>query len=288
MISAVVFFTLSIQLYWVFKNYEESKQQLQRDIKTSFDLTVADYFTAREKENSFTFSETALQNIDNKRFDSLIGIAVNKTNSIQKKSSKKSEKLDTLLHKDYQLEARLHEKKPKKPFKINSIRVFNDSNLVNKSKQQSERFLLKKNNEITDSLELIEYLPTTEDVPTKKASTGTIKAFSFSISSNVIDLVQLDSMMIYSLTSNDIKIKYGLKYNDGEDIFKEGALNGDQIITSNNSKLYTNTSLSLIYSGGESTLLKRNLTSLSLSFLLISGSSSAFSTCCTSLKNKRN
>jgi two-component system phosphate regulon sensor histidine kinase PhoR len=272
LISAVIAITLAIQLYSVFNTYEESKRQLQRDIKTSFDLTVADYFTAREKENSFSFSKTGFQDIDDIKFDSLMGLVVDKTKSHDKNSSKKQENSGVFLKKNSTKKERFSETKSKKPFNINSITISSDSNLVaNPKERKSERFFLQKDSVRTDSFELVNYVQPTADVPIRKLSKSKIKSISFSISSNIIDIIQLDSMMTQSLIANGIRINHGLKYNDGEDLFEEGPLNGDQIIKSNSPKLYNETSLELIYSGGGSTLFKRNLTSFLLSLLLITG-----------------
>jgi len=52
LISLVILTTLSIQVYWNYKNYKESEQQLVADVQTTLDQSVEQYFTKRAKDNT--------------------------------------------------------------------------------------------------------------------------------------------------------------------------------------------------------------------------------------------
>jgi two-component system phosphate regulon sensor histidine kinase PhoR len=54
-ISAVIFITLAIQVYWNYKNYETGKAQLVRDVQTSVDTAVEDYYENIASRNSYGF-----------------------------------------------------------------------------------------------------------------------------------------------------------------------------------------------------------------------------------------
>ncbi|MGB5981196.1 MAG: HAMP domain-containing sensor histidine kinase [Nonlabens sp.] len=52
LISLVILTTLSIQVYWNYKNFKESEQQLVADVQTTLDQSVEQYFTKRAKDNT--------------------------------------------------------------------------------------------------------------------------------------------------------------------------------------------------------------------------------------------
>lgn len=52
-IAAVIAATLCIQGYWIFKNYQSSKQQFLNDVQSSLDLAVDQYYTQLAAKTSF-------------------------------------------------------------------------------------------------------------------------------------------------------------------------------------------------------------------------------------------
>lgn len=266
----VIAVTLAIQLYWVFKNYEESKRQLDRDIRTSFDLTVADYFTNSSKENTVGFF-TVDGKFPSGKIDSLIdnSVAISKKN----KDSKTNKFLSREFLRVEDDSIRFPEKQKKtKPQKLQIFKSKGQDTLNDKSTARSK---LKRFFSVKDSVELdgdvsISNLSISDD-----KFSGVLdkvdKKFTFSFSTNSLDLETLDSIMDIKLQKNDIQINNGFKYNDGEDDFALGNLTGDQLVESNSPQLYKNTSLQMVYSGQEKTLFKRNLAGISLSFILICG-----------------
>ncbi|SCY27182.1 two-component system, OmpR family, phosphate regulon sensor histidine kinase PhoR [Nonlabens sp. Hel1_33_55] len=260
MISAVVFITISIQFYWVFKNYEESERQLERDINTSFDLAVEDYFTNESKRNTLGFYSKD-GDFPKSKMDSIltnIGKVIKSENEALK-FPEKEQGSDSLNNKDLNIsgiqvfkgldrDTAAFEKELKTPF--NRLFIAKDSSKTGKATISNLRFT---DDQISGSV--------------REVSDRIVISFA----TNQMDLEKVDSLMSASLESYGINIDHGFLYNDGDDDFTQGTINGTQIIESDSPQLYQNTNLKLIYSGGQSTLLKRNLTSISLSFLLICG-----------------
>ncbi len=259
LVSVVTLITLSVQFYWVFKNYEESTRQLERDIRTSFDLAVKDYYTNEAKRNTLGFfSEDG--KLSKNQMDSLIEnldvvfksaaakkvspsiITKSQTPSLQKVSAIKGIKVVKGSDKD----TAASKKEIKLPFE-NAINTKNGSK-INEAFVTGMRF---EDNEIAGSL--------------KEVSDRIVISFT----SNQIDLNVLDSLFNRSLNSYQIAIDYGFLYNDGDDEYNYGLKDGEHVIVSDSPQLYKNTKLKITYAGGESTLWKRNLSSVSLSFLLI-------------------
>ncbi|WP_299114409.1 HAMP domain-containing sensor histidine kinase [uncultured Winogradskyella sp.] len=56
-ITAVIAATITIQVYWNYKNYQTNKQQLIRDVQISLDKAVDDYYASLAKATSIGFSD---------------------------------------------------------------------------------------------------------------------------------------------------------------------------------------------------------------------------------------
>ena len=52
LITFVILTTLCIQLYWNYKTYRESEQQLVTDVQSTLDQSVDQYFTKKAKDNT--------------------------------------------------------------------------------------------------------------------------------------------------------------------------------------------------------------------------------------------
>ena len=56
-ITATILTTIGVQLYWNYKNYEENKQRVLNEIKSSLDEAIDDYYTDLSKKNLLTIIE---------------------------------------------------------------------------------------------------------------------------------------------------------------------------------------------------------------------------------------
>ncbi len=271
LVSVVIAITLAIQLYWVFKNYEESRRQLDRDIQTSFDLTVEDYFTASAKRNTIGFLSENGQ-LPAGRIDSLINNISSITAKPRSATLQRFPATDSLflLQKDTLGLSQLNNIK-----NIQKVEIFSgldqDTNAFKKTPNFNiNRFLGKKDSANGKESARITDISFNDDAFTGKV-VGTDKRIVISYSTNVVDLEVIDSLMNIALEKNEIQIEKGFKYNNGKSDFEIGDLTGDQRVISTSPQLYKDTKLEMFYSGLETTLLKRNLAGMSLSFLLISG-----------------
>lgn len=70
-ITLVIIATIGIQVYWNYKNYLSSKQQLINDVQVSLDKAVDDYYTnlAEESTLALTFDELPIKNTFDKGGD---------------------------------------------------------------------------------------------------------------------------------------------------------------------------------------------------------------------------
>ena len=238
MISAVVFITLSIQFYWVFKNYEESERQLERDINTSFDLAVEDYFTNESKRNTLGFFSKD-GSFPSGKMDSIltnIGKVIKSENEALKfpETKQGSDSLNNMdlnirniqVFRGLDRDTTAFEKELKTPF--NKLFIAKDSSKTEKATISNLRFT---DDQISGSV--------------KEVSDRVVISFA----TNQMDLEKVDSLMSASLVSYGINIEHGFLYNDGDDDFTEGTIDGTQIIESDSPQLYKNTNLKLIYSG---------------------------------------
>ncbi|SHH00350.1 sensor histidine kinase [Winogradskyella jejuensis] len=75
-ITLVILATISIQIYWNYKNYLTNKQQLINDVQVSLDKAVDDYYAnlAKETRVGFSFAETSTDDIfdDNSAFTKIL------------------------------------------------------------------------------------------------------------------------------------------------------------------------------------------------------------------------
>ena len=55
-IVTVIAITITIQIYWNYKNYQTNKQQLINDVQVSLDKAVDDYYTSLAHKTTFTFA----------------------------------------------------------------------------------------------------------------------------------------------------------------------------------------------------------------------------------------
>jgi two-component system phosphate regulon sensor histidine kinase PhoR len=261
LVSAVIAITLAIQIYWVFKNYEESRHQLERDIRTNYDLSVENYFTLATKKNTLKLlvenGEWPLG-----KLDSLIDNMITGSETKNGKASNRFLSIeDTLVEND---SSRFQKKTP---FEIKNVQIFKNLDKQRILRDSCLSDLLLVNNTSKNKA-----LPQISN-PSIQKRLSRLQALSdrivISFAKNEIDLKTLDSIMDLALMNNDIKITNGFKYSDGNDEYEIGELSGSEKLSSDSPQLYKGSSLVMYYSGTETTLFRRNLAGLLLSTVLI-------------------
>lgn len=249
LISVVIAITLAIQVYWNYKNYQEREQQLRIDLQTALDQSVEDYFTLRAKNNTISFVnsgnpdfnfEDVFDKVDLENLDDDDNLRFPDSLNIEGVTIIRGATADTL-----KTEA---QKK--------------DSNST------VSRFMSKPADSINVGFELNEFEFNDEDVFGKvKELTSRVV---FSISSTKLNPKKIDSLFTEQLKIKDISINHSIIYKTPDSII-ETQLNSfpGELLKAESKLIDKDSELQLSYHGLGTTILKRNLTGILLSTLLI-------------------
>lgn len=241
-ISAVILATLAIQVYWNFKNYEAGRQQLLRDVQTSLNESVDQYYVDRAEEN-------------------LIGFSIDETGTTSSNSSIDSiTKALEFTENGFFLDSAAANS-------MKSISIFKGSDVKNIDKL--DRKLLIDSTERRDA---IKFFMGDTDVRKNNLAKLTTKII-FSMSTDSLNLSKMDSLIGENLKQKSIPIDYALTYKDAsnkvfttnESIIPQASLK----LSSSSDYLHKNTSLELSFTNETKTILQRNFLGILLSFLLI-------------------
>lgn len=257
-ISTVIAITLAIQVYWNYKNYKESERELRIDLQTALDQSVEDYFTLRAKNNTISFFGNGskdfkiselLKSVDFENLDDNDELILPDTQEIDGVTILRGVNADTM--KRFQ--------KPKLPTKAE--RFFkNATDSINKLKDSTKTDVRITNLRFSDEKGTTEIEELTNRIV-------------FSIKSDKIKIEKLDSIFKNQLAVKNIPVKHVMIHKDFKEIdstivsrLKEPM--GNEIV-SQSELINENEEVSITYFGVASTLLKRNLTGILLSTLLI-------------------
>jgi two-component system phosphate regulon sensor histidine kinase PhoR len=240
-IVAVIISTIAIQVYWNFKNYQNNKQQLVNDVQSSLDNAVEKYYTNLAKEQTYGFAfRSSLK-------DSLIG----------------SKSIDSVMH--YLDIAR------------SGISVLDSINL-----EIENGLKLYKGNNVDSFFKSIDENSTLKRKRIRNVLGDSIITRDFEmLTSKVIVSLTSDSLQlrkIDSIFNEEIKLK-NLDINFQLDLsFKETHTDSIESKIIDSSDLYTiskspflppHSSLSVGFSNSTKEILKRNLTGILISVLLV-------------------
>ena len=237
-IITVMVATLCIQVYWNYKNYLTGKQQLVNDVQTSLDNAVDQYYTQLAASSSYKFIGDSIHFSDKKKYRQF------------------SFKTDTLLNGSYKLDSLTEGLTIFKSHFKDSLGInisFNDSNAL-KSK---ETHLLQFMDSVSNPVEIL--------------SSKIIVSFS----ENELSLAKIDSLLSEELQRKNIRVPYGLrttKLIGKSDDLRPDIIEMASLETVSKSPFFMQgTKLSIHFSNITYIVLKRNLLSIFLSFLLVSG-----------------
>lgn len=264
LITAVILVTLAIQGYWNYKNYQESERQLKSDLQTALDQSIEDYFTIKAKNNTISF----IQDDPNWDLESTFDQAL-----LQIDLAKR----DSYGNMDYRQDIIVEGTKVVRGIRPDSLDLFNSSDINAIELKRPETMREQRETrrlEITEdtiksrlTVESLEFEENGENINLKELTNKIV----FSISSNIVNLQTLDSLMLPRLKERSIKIDYDLNYRskDTSYIHREVKAPSDSVLA--NTKLLAKyTDIKLKYTGTGKTLLKRSITSIILSLVLIS------------------
>ncbi|MEZ4795591.1 MAG: HAMP domain-containing sensor histidine kinase [Flavobacteriaceae bacterium] len=251
-IVAVILGTISIQIYWNYKNYEVNKQQLTNEVQTSMDNAVETYYANLAEKSTIGFAIEATSHDDifgrDGKFDSIL-------NSINFRD-KDFTNLDSLIvNIDDSDGIHVYEGKKADSLLLTIHSNHEQRNFVNK-KVEYESF----KNTVPDSLSIDSFKILTSKV-------------IFSMSQDTLNLATIDSLLKQDLQRKNLDIKYGLTLNNlGKKpvIFNDSFVNTSSLSAlSNSTFLPHNSSLKIDFINTTKEILKRILTGILLSTLLV-------------------
>ena len=246
----VIMSTIGVQAYWNYKNYLSNKQQLINDVQLSLDTAVETYFANLAETKTFAFAfegesiDGILSNTD--KMDSLV-----KSVKIFTGNSLNTDSLDSKLKSEISF---LH------TIKKDTIieHQFIDDN---KKEWQTNRIVLKKHFDSTINTSQIE-----------KFKSLTSKVL-ISMTSDSLKLDKINTILKETLRNKTLDIDYNLSYknelNDLQEILKNNAESASLIVTSKSAFLPRNSVLKIHFSNDTKIILKRMLSSLLISTLLV-------------------
>jgi len=256
----VILATIGIQVYWNYKNYLNSKQQLVNDVQTSLDKAVDDYYAHLAKKSTvdiaFKHSDSGKLSSRDLKLDSIIG-------SLNLKG-RGEDSINVNLIKGVTLF---------REFPADSVLEFgfrktNDSTIEKSAnnifwKYSGHEFINQKKQD--DSLRRVKFRTLTSKVV-------------ISLSNDSLSLKFVDSLLRIDLRRKNIGIHYGLNYRDITGKFTtfndfklpENKSKKDILHTKSESTfLPMGSSLSIFFTNETKILLKRILGGILISFLLV-------------------
>ncbi len=251
-ITSVILITLGIQVYWNYKNYQASKQQLINEVQISLDNAVDEYFTELAKENAVFIMH-----------DTMIGRTVRNLHKMDK---------DFIAHSSFK---RIDSFKINKDTKISIVKDSNTQSIhivkgpdLTKDQvvQQQKDILLHLTQHQEDSI------PQNQDSIIKVISGLASKAI-VSITQDSLKLGKINELVQKELHRKNINIDYGLRFTNpfgekteiDENIIKTAVLQ----TKSKSSFLRRLSSLELFFTNERLTIFKKNLGGILLSFVLV-------------------
>ena len=286
LITLVILTTLCIQLYWNYKTYRESEQQLVTDVQSTLDQSVDQYFTKKAKDNTLgiffegslkegaiddVFEQIDLANEENGgkaatlrgiRFESRQGLTV-----------LKGADMDSL--KKFQERFKQTRENELESFGLPIINE--DSSQVKRdSFLESLEYTKTEINEDAGDTIVTRFVPeVTNQEQTARLQeelTSLTSRIVVSMTDDTIDLAVIDSIFHSNLKSKKIDLDYTLVANDEKN---ENDLKIDPLselpfsAKANSSLLKKNQEVIVNYGNLTMQILKRNLTGILLSFLLV-------------------
>jgi signal transduction histidine kinase len=240
-ISTVIILTLCVQGYWTYKNYESEKKQFISEIQNSLDNAVDAYYTELAQQNTFSYISDSIPS------DSLfMGIQIADLLPT-----------DSIIQKGF------------KTFKANDSFQNNEISIIKSSYLDSLQFDFDTH----DAHLRIKHLDSVNGSLPKHFEMLTSKII-LSFSEDSLSINRIDSLIQQEFKRKQISVLYGLSHTNswGDNQLLRGELiKKSSLKAASGSKfLMDGNSLAMHYNNSATTILKRNMTSLFISVLLVS------------------
>lgn len=239
-IIAVIISTIGIQTYWNYLNYLSNKQQFLNDMQVSLDNAVDTYYTNLAKETTlgFTFED---QDMKDGAFDSLMDqIDITTKNKIN---------FDSL-----------------KLEKVEGINVFRGLRVDSLRRSM----FIKKTQVSPKNLEELKF-PEKDSTNSMDFQILTSKVV-ISITRDSLSIAEIDSLLQKELSQKKLNVAYDLYYNSKLNDISQSLVRVENTTLKNSSKsslLPKDSSLSIAYKNETLEILKRSLTGILISTILI-------------------
>lgn len=243
LIIVVIISTITIQIYWNYKNYETNKQQLINDVQVSLDNAVDNYYANLAKHNTMAFA-IELDNRDILRsktnvIDSIIREIDSITNDFTTSDSLRINILKNASHIEMHDSSAIQD---------DSIGWF------------SEKMIIKIDDNI-DSLNHVDFKTLTSKV-------------IYSMANDMLNIETVDSLLKEELKRKDLDLQYSLVFKSKFDSLETKVSTVKEPYLSTQSKstyLPLSSSLEIQFSNITKTILKRILVGVFISALLVLG-----------------
>lgn len=258
LITVVIISTIGIQTYWNYKNYLANKQQLIKDVQTSLDKAVDDYYSnlAQSTTMGFIFDGEAQKKVlDEGGFLDEIAKTIDEANeNIKALDSLKIEEIDGV--------------KVLRAHQLDSIAALD----INKGKVTPDGF--------KDKMTKWDNINSKDSIKIEKSDFEVLTSkIVISIKNDSLDLKKVDSLLKSDLARKNINLDYTLEYNDSigisrnyKIITKDHNDANHKLILSNTSMstfLPKNSELKILYENENWVVLQKSLSGIVISTLLV-------------------
>jgi len=202
-IVVVIIATIGIQVYWNYKNFKITEQQLARDLKTSLDKAVDDYYIELAQNTTMNIN---IENGENEEFWKAGGILDKLTKTIDNNGSL-TKGLDSI-------EANSIEG-------ISVFRGLNADSLINNKKGKSRNKLFLS----SDRLDYSKQIDSSRLRPTNTSKEDSLKLSKLelltskvviSITNDTLNLRTIDTLLYRELYQKSIDLDYNLRFEETE------------------------------------------------------------------------
>jgi two-component system phosphate regulon sensor histidine kinase PhoR len=254
-IVAVIAGTISIQVYWNYKNYEVNKQQLINDVQLSLDQAIEKYFAqlAEERTVGFAFESTQHDSVfsNYNMFDSLIGVLDFSTKKVTDFDS-----LDITLNADNIIVYKgVHADSLLTSIKADHFPRIGKSKLSRSDKKRIE-------------LNHIAYQP--DSTVARHLERLTSKVV-ISLTNDNLELEKVDSLFGLEVNNKNLDITHDLKVVDTfkDSLSLENVPKKSLLITSKSPFLTSHNQVIAVFSNSTLEILKRGISGILISTLLV-------------------
>lgn len=258
-IIVVIAGTISIQVYWNYKNYKVNKQQLINDVQLSLDNAIETYYAQIAKKETYNFSFGSKNHND-----SLHGSVIDSIRHNVKMLGTKETKIDSF---DIQLDDNF------------ALIQIAEGDSIYKEIQRlhgDSIFLDTRNSPILGS-QPPRLRTMFKEMPNDSIFYSSFRSLTskviISLSNDSLSVAELDSIFKNQLFQKNIDIEYGLKHEilEGKPIYVNQHLEAKSPLSvkSTSPYLHFEGSLTAFFSNSTKVILKRILTGILLSTLLV-------------------